>query len=95
MRHRVDLAQLDSFVTRVDGFGTFLEAQITELDRAVTTLQSGWEGSAADAQATAHAGLMTAAQEIRDGLKDIHSAAQAAHTRYTQAIAANVAMWRG
>ncbi|MGV9409711.1 WXG100 family type VII secretion target [Nocardia sp. NPDC003693] len=95
MRHRVDLAQLDDFVGRVAKFGAFLSDQITELDSAVTSLQTGWEGKAADAQATAHAGLMKAAAEIRDGLQDIHDAAQAAHTRYTEAMTTNVQMWRG
>ena len=37
---------------------------------------------------------MAAAKEIRDGVEDMRLAAQAAHSNYTEAIAANVAMWR-
>ncbi|TQM26215.1 WXG100 family type VII secretion target [Nocardia bhagyanarayanae] len=94
MSHRVDLALLDSIVARMKGFEGFFDEQIAAFDTAIGKLQTGWEGDAASAQQAAHSRLMAAAKEIRDGIEDMRLAAQAAHSNYTQAIAANVAMWR-
>ena len=95
MSHSVDLEQLDLIVARMPGFGGFFDEQITAFDTAISKLQTGWEGDAATAQQAAHSRLMAAAKEIRDGIEDMRQAAQAAHSNYTEAIAANVAMWRG
>lgn len=94
MSHSVDLELLDSIVARLKGFEGFFEDQITAFDTAISRLQTGWEGEAASAQQVAHQRLMVAAREIRDGIEDMRLAARAAHSNYTQAIAANVAMWR-
>lgn len=94
MAHSVDLELLDSVVARIRNFERFFEDQIAAFDTAITTLQTGWDGDAANAQADAHRRLMDAAADIRDGVGDMWRAAQAAHTNYTAAIEANVAMWR-
>ncbi|MBF6189033.1 WXG100 family type VII secretion target [Nocardia farcinica] len=94
MSHSVDLDLLDSVIARMKGFEEFFAEQITAFDTAISQLQTRWEGSAAAAQAEAHRRLMDAAREIGDGVADMRAAAEAAHTNYTQAIAANVAMWR-
>jgi WXG100 family type VII secretion target len=94
MSHSVDLELLDSVVARMKNFEGFLEDQITAFDTAIKTLQHGWEGDAAIAQADAHRRLMDAAADIRDGVGDMRRAAAAAHANYTAAIEANVAMWR-
>lgn len=94
MSHSVDLDLLDSVIARMKGFEEFFVDRITAFDTAIRGLQSGWEGDAATAQAEAHRRLMAAAQDIRDGVGDMRRAAEAAHTNYTQAIAANVEMWR-
>ncbi|KQY36831.1 WXG100 family type VII secretion target [Nocardia fluminea] len=94
MSHSVNLALLDSVIARMGGFEGFFDEQIEAFDIAISKLQTGWDGDAATAQATAHRRLMAAAKEIRDGVEDMRLAAQAAHSNYTEAIAANVAMWR-
>ncbi|MFE7724002.1 WXG100 family type VII secretion target [Nocardia rhizosphaerihabitans] len=94
MSHSVDLDLLDSIVARLQGFEGFFDDQITAFDSAVSKLQTGWEGDAAAAQQMSHDRVMAAARDIRDGLEDMRLAAQAAHSNYTEAIAANVAMWR-
>lgn len=94
MSHSVNLTQLDSVITRMQAFEGFFDDQITAFDTAIGKLQTGWDGEAAAAQETAHRRLMAAAKEIREGVETMRLAAQAAHSNYTEAIAANVAMWR-
>ncbi|MBC7304439.1 MAG: WXG100 family type VII secretion target [Nocardia sp.] len=94
MSHSVNLEQLDSVIARMQGFEGFFDDQIEAFDTAISKLQSGWEGDAATAQETAHRRLVAAATEIREGVETMRRAAQAAHSNYTEAIAANVAMWR-
>ncbi|WP_039829333.1 WXG100 family type VII secretion target [Nocardia testacea] len=94
MSHSVDLELLDSVIARMRNFEGFFEDQIRAFDTAIGTLQQGWEGDAAVAQADARRRLMAAAADIRDGVGDMRRAAEAAHTNYTAAIEANVAMWR-
>lgn len=94
MSHSVNLDQLDSVISRMRGFEGFFDDQIEAFDAAISKLQTGWDGDAATAQEAAHRRLMAAAAEIREGVEAIRTAAQAAHSNYTQAIAANVAMWR-
>ncbi|MGW6727611.1 WXG100 family type VII secretion target [Nocardia sp. NPDC055029] len=90
----MNLAQLDSVIARMQGFEGFFDDQIEAFDTAISKLQTGWEGEAAASQEAAHTRLMAAAKEIREGVEMMRRAAQAAHSNYTQAIAANVAMWR-
>ncbi|MFI5720598.1 WXG100 family type VII secretion target [Nocardia sp. NPDC051750] len=94
MSHSVDLDLLDSVIARMKNFEAFFADQIKAFDTAISTLQHGWEGDAAIAQADAHRRLMAAAGDIRDGVEDMRLAAEAAHSNYTAAIEANVAMWR-
>ncbi|WP_327095860.1 WXG100 family type VII secretion target [Nocardia vinacea] len=95
MRHSVDLEVLDSVIARMKGFEGFFNDQITAFDSAISKLQGVWEGNAAAAQQESHSRLMAAAEEIRQGVEDMRYAAEAAHQRYSAAVAANVEMWRG
>ncbi len=95
MRHSVNLELLDSVIARMKGFEGFFDEQITAFDSAVAKLQGVWEGEAATAQQEAHQRMMDAAKDIHDGIQDMRRAAQAAHGRYSAAIAANLEMWRG
>ncbi|MGW4369546.1 WXG100 family type VII secretion target [Nocardia takedensis] len=95
MSHKVDLDLLDSVIARMTAFEGFFDDQITAFDTAIAKLQGVWDGEAATAQQQSHQRLMAAAADIRDGIHDMRTAARAAHTNYSNAVAANLEMWRG
>ncbi|WP_216897719.1 WXG100 family type VII secretion target [Nocardia alni] len=95
VRHKVDLEQLDSVITRLEQFEGFLDEQLNALDHSARKLHGTWQGDAATAHQRAHDKLMAAAREIHEGIKDMRQAAQNAHYNYNTAIRANVRRWRG
>ncbi|WP_194835397.1 WXG100 family type VII secretion target [Nocardia sp. XZ_19_369] len=89
---RVDLDELEQMVARVSGFVGFLNESLDGLQQRISTVQQNWNGAAADAQAEAYRDWHTGATDVSEGIDTMRRAVQAAHDRYTAAIAANLAM---
>lgn len=89
----IDLDQLDTVIGQLGEYETILEQRLAELDARVAALQSRWTGSAADAQQEAHQEWMAGAQQMREALVGLRSAAAIAHENYASAVAANSQMW--
>ncbi|MFI9402715.1 WXG100 family type VII secretion target [Nocardia sp. NPDC052316] len=91
-RYRVDLAHLDAVTAKVASLTSFVTDSLTELDQRIATVQSSWNGAAADAHATAHAEWVAAATRMTEGLDKMRAAAAAARNSYESGTAANLAM---
>ncbi|WP_194813415.1 WXG100 family type VII secretion target [Nocardia sp. XZ_19_385] len=89
---RVDLDELEQIVARVAGFTGFLNDSLDGLQQRISAVQQNWNGAAADAQAEAYRDWHTGATDVSEGIETMRKAVQAAHDRYTAAIAANLAM---
>ncbi|WP_067664715.1 WXG100 family type VII secretion target [Nocardia miyunensis] len=87
--YSVDLDHLDTVTARIAGLHGFITESLTGLASRIAATHQDWTGAAADKHAEAHREWMKAAGEARDGIEAMHAAAQAAHTAYTDAIAAN------
>jgi WXG100 family type VII secretion target len=87
--YRVDLEHLDQTTARIAGLRGFVAHSLTGLDQRITAAHQQWSGAAADKHAAAYREWMTAAQTVKDGIERMHTAAKAAHTAYTDAVAAN------
>lgn len=88
----VDLDELEQMVARVSGFVGFLNDSLDGLQQRISTVQQTWNGAAADAQAEAFRAWHTGATDVSEGIETMCKAVQAAHDRYTAAVAANLAM---
>lgn len=90
--YRVNLAELDNITARLQGLIGFVEQCLTQIESRVAVVQSTWSGEAADAHAAAHRDWLAGAQDMRDGLERMRTAARIAHDNYASASATNVAM---
>ncbi|WP_017933768.1 WXG100 family type VII secretion target [Nocardioides sp. Iso805N] len=93
-RFKVDLAELDSVVRSLDAFGATFATQLGDLETAISALQKDWLGDAADAQSEVHRRIAAGAKEMHAAVVELHAAARKAHSSYSGAAAANVAIWR-
>ncbi len=89
---QVKLSELESIADRMSAFVTFLADSLAGLEQRIGTVQQSWTGEAADAQAAAFQKWLTGAGEVSEGIKDMKQAAAEAHSRYSSAAAANIAM---
>ncbi|MFF0544110.1 WXG100 family type VII secretion target [Nocardia thailandica] len=89
---RVDLDELEQMIARVSGFTGFLNDSLAGLQQRISAVQQTWNGEAADAQAEAYRDWHIGATDVAEGIDAMCKAVQAAHDRYTAAIAANLAM---
>ncbi|MFC8383543.1 WXG100 family type VII secretion target [Nocardia sp. NPDC057272] len=89
---RADLADLEQIVTRVSGFVGFLTDSLDGLQQRINAVQQNWSGAAADAQAEAYREWHSGATDVAEGIETMRQAAQAAHDRYSAALAANLGM---
>ncbi|UGT53128.1 WXG100 family type VII secretion target [Nocardia asteroides] len=92
----VDMDRLDQIVARLAGLAGFVADHLDDIDDHVATLKgTAWEGVAADAYQIAHQQWVTAAREFAEGIRDMSTAAKAAHSRYTTAADTNKRMLQG
>ncbi|WP_330181775.1 WXG100 family type VII secretion target [Nocardia sp. NBC_01503] len=90
--YSVDLTHLDETTARIRAFTGFVSVHLASLDEMAKTLSATWSSEAATAYGLAHREWSTGAQEVRDGLDALESAARTAHSNYQGAIAANLRM---
>jgi WXG100 family type VII secretion target len=91
----VDTDRLAEFVDRVEHTQAQLTRARDDADARIRQLQSGWDGTAAQAQAAAHAHWQAAATQAQEALAALHSIARTAHANYTAAVLANRRIWAG
>jgi uncharacterized protein YukE len=63
------------------------------VDARLQALHGTWSGTAAAAQADAHAHWRAGADEVHEALVALRTIASGAHANYTAAVQANRAMW--
>lgn len=93
-RFRVDTDQLSQLIEQMTRFDQHLESMLDGVDTKVTQLHATWTGAAAAQHLQAHNQWQHGAQEMRDALAAMRQNATTAHQNYTNAVAANVSMWR-
>ena len=91
--YKVDLAELQRVLDRLDAWERTLQAKVADLDHAVQQLHGTWQGEAAAAQKAAHERLLKGAGEVRAGLATMHEAGRNAHDNYRAAAEANLRTW--
>jgi WXG100 family type VII secretion target len=89
----VDLGRLDSVTEDLRRTQVDMEHQLRTLDELVAGLQDVWRGQSADAQQQAHAVWSKEAHDMHTALVQLQEAAKLAHSNYTAAVEANLAMW--
>ena len=89
----VDPEALTDAVQRMGEFIRHIESVVAEIDSLVMHLHQTWSGEAAAAHAEAHRHWSQGEATMREALKQLKTAGSTAHHNYTQAMAANVAMW--
>jgi WXG100 family type VII secretion target len=90
----VDLGRLDGVTDDLRRTQVQLEHQLRALDDLVAGLTDVWRGQAADAQRAAHAVWSKEARDMHTALVQLQDAARLAHSNYTSAVEANLAMWK-
>jgi WXG100 family type VII secretion target len=89
----VDLEELASVAAEMKAFQTSVERRMADLDKLVSDLHLTWTGQAAGAHLRAHHQWSTGAQEMHEGISDMHEAATLAHDNYHSAATSNADMW--
>lgn len=90
----VDLARLDSVTEDLRRTQVQMEHQLGVLDDLVAGLEDVWRGQAAAAQKHAHAVWSKEAHDMHTALVQLQDAAKVAHSNYSAAVEANLAMWK-
>lgn len=89
----IDPDELDDVTGDLVSTESALESLAAEIDREMATLQSTWEGLAAEAQAEAHQEWSRGMSGMRAALAELRAAARVAHQNYTGAADANRRLW--
>jgi WXG100 family type VII secretion target len=89
----VDLDRLADLIDRMELFQAHLTRTRDEVDARVRHMHGSWTGTAASAQAEAHARWATGAAEVQEALADLRSIAATAHANFEAARLANRQMW--
>ena len=92
-RFSVDLEELSGVAEEMRAFQKSFEGRLADLDQLVSELHLSWSGEAATAHRQAHELWVTGAQEMHEGLGDMHKAATSAHDNYHSAATSNAQMW--
>lgn len=99
MEYKVNLAELDAIIPRLEGLLGYVQGNLGMVEDRVKALHTpagrgepAWTGEAADAHLRAHAEWTRGAQAMRDGLDKMRAAARDAHGSYSVTIAANLAL---
>ncbi|MFD4355729.1 WXG100 family type VII secretion target [Nocardia sp. NPDC058518] len=93
---KVDLDDIEQVIAKLGGLAGFIAEHLDEIDDQVAGLVgTGWESVAADAYQGAHQRWSLGARDFVDGIRDMSTAAKAAHSRYTNAIDINYRMLQG
>lgn len=92
--YRVELEHLLAFVDKLESFEKRAE-QLTEfVNNQISQLHNGnWSGTAAAAHRAKHDEWAAAEAQMREALARLRDAARTAHRNYSDAVAANIAMW--
>lgn len=90
---RVDPEVLAEAVERMAEFQRYAEAARQEIESAVADLHLTWDGQAAAAHAAAHRHWTQGAAMMREALRQLHTAGNAADANYRGAMAKNLTMW--
>lgn len=92
--YRVELDRLDGFIERVAAFEKRAEQLAEFVNSQVNQLHDGnWSGTAASAHRAKHDEWAAAEAQMREALGRLREAARTAHRNYSDAVAANIAMW--
>lgn len=91
----VDTDRLAEFVDRMQQAQAQLTRAHDDADARIRQLQTGWDGTAAQAQAAAHRQWRGAADRAQEALAVLHSIARTAGANYAAAALANRRMWAG
>jgi WXG100 family type VII secretion target len=94
MTFQVDLDELRTTITTLEGLEATVERKLGELSEVVSSLQRTWSGEAAAAQHSAHDRWVAGAREMHAALGELRQAADHAHRGYSAAAEANATMWR-
>ncbi|MGX1810192.1 WXG100 family type VII secretion target [Nocardia sp. NPDC055321] len=89
---QADLSELEHIATRVSAFAAFLTDSLSGLEQRIGTVQQTWTGPAAVAQSAAFEKWLAGAADVATGIADMKQAATEAHSRYSTAVATNLAM---
>lgn len=89
----VDPDALADALQRMGEFVRHTESVIAEINSLVTHLHETWSGQAATAHAEAHRHWSRGEATMREALAQLKTAGTTAHHNYTDAMAANMAMW--
>lgn len=92
-RVAVDLHRLAEFVDHLERFQAMLRRAQDETDGRVRELHTTWSGTAAQAQAAAHAQWSAGSHEVRQALAELRVIAGTAHGNYAAAVEANRRLW--
>ena len=93
-QYAVDPAELDAVVADLEACQQRLQTATDDLERRIAALHETWEGLSAAAQREAHQEWEAGMRSMQQALEGMRRAARVAHTNYTQAVTANVTMWR-
>lgn len=93
MGYSIDLELLDRRITQMQRFEALIERRLADLQKTVGSLDDAWTGLAAVAFGDSHRRWLAGAQQMQQALSALRAAAQVAHTNYSGAVSANVAMW--
>jgi len=89
----VDPEALADALERMQGLQKLSRSLLDEIDRTVRDLHITWQGEAADAHTQAHKKWTHGFEQMDHAVNALHRTGTGAHTNYTQAAAANKAMW--
>lgn len=91
--YSVDPDELDEIIVELEKTESALELLIADLTKQMATLQSTWDGLAAQAQAEAHEEWTAGMNAMRTAMAELRAAARVAHGNYHGAVHANRTMW--
>lgn len=89
----VNFSQLQGAIDHMAEFGRTVTETLEEIDRAMATLRSNWEGSGSDAQAQSQQQWEDGAEQMKQALATMQKIAETAHKNYTDAVGKNGQMW--
>ncbi|WP_176458278.1 WXG100 family type VII secretion target [Rhodococcus sp. WWJCD1] len=86
----VELGELETLVTRLDGLIESVDRNVAELSAQAASVRSCWTGEAADAYTERHLAWHTAVSELTDDISDVRARLRNAHHQYSDAVATNL-----
>lgn len=88
----VELGDLETLVTRLDGLIESIDRNVAELSAQAANVRSCWTGEAADAYTERLLAWHAAVSELTDGISDVQARIRNAHHQYSDAVVTNLRM---